>query len=392
MTDKTQISIRALSIKPSLTLEISAKAKALEAEGKNICSLSAGEPDFDTPDFIVEATLKALKDGKTRYGPAAGDPELREAIAEKQSTINEVPTTAKNVLVTNGGKQAIYNLFQVILNPGDEVLIPSPYWLSYPEITLLAGAKPIKIKSSTKDKFKININSLEEKVNEKTRLLILNSPNNPTGCVLSIEEMNNISDFLRKHPKILLMSDEIYEFLVSSNQVHHSFAKIAPDLQNRIFTVNGFAKAWAMTGWRIGYLTGNPQVIKKAIALQSQSTSNVCSFAQKGAIAALQGSKNCVYEMASIYNKRRDLITNRLKNIKEISFVKPQGAFYVFPEINFKDIDSISFCKQALDKVGLAIIPGIAFGDNRCIRISYASSNKMLNDGIDRLERLISYF
>ncbi len=392
MTDKTQISIRALSIKPSLTLEISAKAKALEAEGKNICSLSTGEPDFDTPDFIVEATLKALKDGKTRYGPAAGDPELREAIAEKQSTINKVPTTAENVLVTNGGKQAIYNLLQVILNPGDEVLIPSPYWLSYPEITLLAGAKPIKTKSSTKDDFRINIASLEEKTTKKTRLLILNSPNNPTGCVLSIKEINDIAEFLRRHPKILLMSDEIYEFLISSNQAHHSFAKIAPDLQNRIFTVNGFAKAWAMTGWRVGYLTGNPQVIKKAIAIQSQSTSNVCSFAQKGAIAALQGSKNCVHEMASIYNKRRDLITNRLTRIKEISFVHPQGAFYVFPEINLKNIGSISFCNKALETVGLAIVPGIAFGDDRCIRISYASSIKTLNDGIDRLESLISSF
>ncbi len=392
MTDKTQISIRALSIKPSLTLEISAKAKALEAAGENICSLSAGEPDFDTPDFIIEATLKALKDGKTRYGPAAGDPELREAIAEKQSTMNKVPTKAENVLVTNGGKQAIYNLLQVILNPGDEVLIPSPYWLSYPEITLLAGAKPIKTKSSTKDNFKINIDSLEEKTNEKTRLLIINSPNNPTGCVLSINEINDIAEFLRRHPKILLMSDEIYEFLLSSNQVHHSFAKIAPDLQNRIFTVNGFAKAWAMTGWRVGYLTGNPEVIKKAIAIQSQSTSNVCSFAQKGAIAALQGSKTCVHQMASIYNKRRDLITNRLKKIKEISFVHPQGAFYVFPEINIKNIDSISFCKQALEKVGLAIVPGIAFGDDKCIRISYAASIKTLNDGIDRFENLVSSF
>lgn len=392
MTDKTQISIRALSIKPSLTLEISAKAKALEAEGKNICSLSAGEPDFDTPDFIVEATLKALKDGKTRYGPAAGDPELREAIAEKQSTINKVPTTAENVLVTNGGKQAIYNLLQVILNPGDEVLIPSPYWLSYPEITLLAGAKPIKTESLPKNDFKINIDSLEEKTNEKTKLLILNSPNNPTGCILSIKEIKDIAEFLRRHPKILLMSDEIYEFLVSSNQVHHSFAKIAPDIQNRIFTVNGFAKAWAMTGWRVGYLTGNSQVIKKAIAIQSQSTSNVCSFAQKGAIAALKGSRNCVHEMASMYNKRRDLITNRLKKIKEISFVHPQGTFYVFPEINLENIDSISFCKQALEKVGLAIVPGIAFGDDRCIRISYASSIKTLNDGIDRFENLISSF
>ena len=390
MTDNSQISIRALSIKPSLTLEISAKAKALKAEGKNICSLSAGEPDFDTPEFIIDATLRALKEGITRYGPAAGDPALREAIAYKQSTINKVPTKPENVLVTNGGKQAIFNLFQVVLNPGDEVLIPSPYWLSYPEITLLAGAKPVKIKSSTKDNFKIDINSLEESVTEKTRLLIINSPSNPTGCVLNEPEIKSISDFLRRHPRILLMSDEIYEFLISPNQVHHSFAKIAPDLKNRIFTVNGFAKAWAMTGWRVGYLTGNTEVIKKAIALQSQSTSNVCSFAQKGAIAALQGSKDCVHEMAEIYNKRRLLIIERLKKIKNISFVPPNGAFYVFPEINLKEIDSISFCKLALEKVGLAIVPGIAFGDDKCIRISYAASNEMINDGIDRLESLLN--
>jgi len=389
MTDKSQISIRALSIKPSLTLEISAKAKALKAEGKNICSLSAGEPDFDTPEFIIDATLKALKDGKTRYGPAAGDPDLREAIAYKQSNINKVPTKTENVLVTNGGKQAIFNLFQVVLNPGDEVLIPSPYWLSYPEITLLAGAKPIKIKSSTKDNFKINIDSLEESVTEKTRLLIINSPSNPTGCVLTKQEINTISDFLRRHPRILLMSDEIYEFLISPNQVHHSFAKIAPDIKNRIFTVNGFAKAWAMTGWRIGYLTGNEEVIKKAIALQSQSTSNVCSFAQKGALAALQGSKDCVHEMAEIYTERRLLITERLKKIKNISFVPPNGAFYAFPEINIEKIDSIGFCKLALEKVGLAIVPGIAFGDNKCIRISYATSKDIINDGIDRLEKLL---
>ncbi len=392
MTDKSQISIRALSIQPSLTLEISAKAKALRAEGKNICSLSAGEPDFDTPEFIVDATLKALKDGKTRYGPAAGDPELREAIAQKQSNINKVPTKAENVLVTNGGKQAIYNLFQVVLNPGDEVLIPSPYWLSYPEITLLAGAKPIMVTSSTKDHFKIDINSLEQKVTERTRLLIINSPSNPTGCVLTEQEMITISDFLRRHPRILLMSDEIYEFLIAADQIHHSFAKIAPDLKNRIFTVNGFAKAWAMTGWRIGYLTGNAEVIKKAIALQSQSTSNVCSFAQKGAIAALQGSKDCIHQMAQIYNDRRLLIVERLKKIKNISFVPPNGAFYVFPEINLEEIDSISFCQLALEKVGLAIVPGIAFGDDKCVRISYAASNEMINDGIDRLDNLLNLF
>ncbi len=391
MTDKSQISIRALSIKPSLTLEISAKAKALKAAGENICSLSAGEPDFDTPEFIVDATLKALKDGITRYGPAAGDPELREAIAQKQSNINKVPTKAENVLVTNGGKQAIYNLFQVVLNPGDEVLIPSPYWLSYPEITLLAGAKPIKVESSTEDNFKIDINSLEEKVTNNTRLLIINTPSNPTGCVLTEQELIDIADFLRRHPRILLMSDEIYEFLISTEQIHHSFAKIAPDLRNRVFTVNGFAKAWAMTGWRIGYLTGNDEVIRKAIALQSQSTSNVCSFAQKGAIAALQSSKDCVHQMAQIYNNRRLLIIERLKKIKNISFVPPNGAFYVFPQINLDDIDSISFCKFALEKVGLAVVPGIAFGDNKCIRISYAASKEMINDGLDRLERVLNY-
>jgi len=388
MTDKSQISIRALSIQPSLTLEIGAKAKALKAEGKSICSLSAGEPDFDTPEFIIDATLKALKDGKTRYGPAAGDPELREAIAQKQTDVNKVPTKADNVLVTNGGKQAIYNLFQVVLNPGDEVLIPSPYWLSYPEIALLAGAKPIKINSSLKNEFKIDINSLEENVTEKTRLLIINSPSNPTGCILTSQEMHTISDFLRRHPKILLMSDEIYEYLIAPDQIHHSFAKIAPDLKNRIFTVNGFAKAWAMTGWRIGYLTGNTEVIKKAIALQSQSTSNVCSFAQAGALAALQGPKDCVNQMAKIYNNRRLLIVERLEKIKNISFVIPKGAFYVFPQINLEEIDSITFCKLALEKVGLAIVPGIAFGNDKCIRISYAASNKMINDGLDRLEKL----
>ena len=391
MTDKSQISIRALSIQPSLTLEIGAKAKALKAEGKSICSLSAGEPDFDTPEFIIDATLKALKDGKTRYGPAAGDPELREAIAQKQTDVNKVPTKADNVLVTNGGKQAIYNLFQVVLNPGDEVLIPSPYWLSYPEIALLAGAKPIKINSSLKNEFKIDINSLEENVTEKTRLLIINSPSNPTGCILTSQEMHTISDFLRRHPKILLMSDEIYEYLISPDQIHHSFAKIAPDLKNRIFTVNGFAKAWAMTGWRIGYLTGNTEVIKKAIALQSQSTSNVCSFAQAGALAALQGPKDCVNQMAKIYNNRRLLIVERLEKIKNISFVIPKGAFYVFPEINHEEIDSITFCKLALEKVGLAIVPGIAFGNDKCIRISYAASNEMINDGLDRLEKLFKY-
>ena len=390
MSETPLISKRAQSIEPSLTLEISAKAKALKAEGKDICSLSAGEPDFDTPEFIVEAAIKALKDGITRYGPAAGDPELREAIALKQTEINKVPTKQQNVLITNGGKQAIFNLFQVLLNPGDEVLIPSPYWLSYPEITRLAGAKPIKINSSTQEGFKINIQKLQEKVTERTRLLIINSPSNPTGRVISLQELKEIADFLRKNPNILLMSDEIYEFLISKDKPHYSFAQVAPDLENRIFIVNGFAKAWAMTGWRIGYLVGNTKVINKAIALQSQSTSNVCSFAQRGALAALQGPKDCIEKMVKTYANRREILTSSLQKLEDVSLVKPEGAFYAFPEIKRANMNSIDFCKKALDKVGLALVPGVAFGNDHCIRISCSASNENIIEGINRLKILLS--
>ena len=389
MTDKSQISIRALSIKPSLTLEISAKANALKAEGKNICSLSAGEPDFDTPEFIIDATLKALKDGKTRYGPAAGDPELREAIAQKQSTINKVPTKIENVLVTNGGKQAIYNLFQVILNIGDEVLIPAPYWLSYPEIVRLAGAKPVEIKSNPLDNFKLDIDRLEQNVTKKTRLLIINSPNNPTGKIMSREEMNHVVDFLKRHPRVLLMSDEIYEYLIAKGKTHYNFSSIGKDLSERIFTVNGFAKGWAMTGWRVGYLIGNEEVIQKASALQSQSTSNVCSFAQKGALAALKGSKECVTKMVETYNQRRELLIKGLNAIPGISLNSPEGAFYAFPKIEKGNLSSMDFCKLALDRVGLAMVPGIAFGEDKCIRVSCAVSSETIEDGLNRLNDLM---
>ena len=359
-------------------------------KGVDICSLSAGEPDFDTPEFIIEATLKALKNGITRYGPAAGDPELREAIAWKLSEVNKIPTNTENILVTNGGKQAIYNFFQVILDPGDEVLIPSPYWLSYPEITLLAGAKPVIVKASNNQNFRIDIEKLESKVSEKTKLLIINSPNNPTGLVMTLEEMKEITDFLERHPKILLMSDEIYEFILAKGQSHISFASIAPDLKNRIFTVNGFAKGWAMTGWRVGYLEGNTDIIKKATALQSQSTSNVCSFAQRGALAAIQGSKECIQNMADSYNSRRKILVEGLEKMERIKLTKPQGAFYAFPKINNKTISSIEFCKLALEKVGLSLIPGAAFGEDDCVRLSCAASSKVIQDGLKRLEKFLT--
>ncbi len=383
------ISERAATLQPSLTLAINARAKELSKEGRNICSLSAGEPNFDTPPFIVEAAIKALRDGITRYGPAAGDPELREAIALKQREINKTSTSIENVLVTNGGKQAIYNLFQVILNPGDEVLIPSPYWLSYPEVVRLALAKPIVLPSSSESAFTINQEALEASITNKTRLLIINSPANPTGRVMTEKELNQIAEIIRRHPQLLVMSDEIYEFLLEGDQIHHSFEAIAPDLKDRIFTVNGFAKGWAMTGWRVGYLIGNSKVIKAATALQSHSTSNVCSFAQRGAVAALKNSMDCVFNMAKIYRTRRNALTIGLNQIDGISLVPPKGAFYAFPQLPKGSPNSVEFCELALEEVGLAMIPGKVFGDDRCIRVSCAVSNEIIAEGLGRLSRFI---
>ena len=252
-----ELSQRAIALKPSLTLEISAKAKALQNEGRDICSLSAGEPDFNTPDFITQAAREALANGMTRYGPAAGDPELREAIAQKLTQENGCPTTEDQVLVTNGGKQAIYNLFQVLLNPGDEVLIPAPFWLSYPEMAALAGAASVIVPTSASAGFALDLDRLERSITPKTRLLVLNSPGNPTGRVASLDELKALAELLRRHPRVLVMSDEIYEYLLAEGEVHHSFASVAEDLRHRCFTVNGFAKGWAMTGWRLG-VSGRP--------------------------------------------------------------------------------------------------------------------------------------
>ncbi len=389
MNNTDSISQRALELKPSLTLEISALAQSLKNQGKDICSLSAGEPDFDTPDFIKDAAIRAIKEGQTKYGPAGGDPELREAIAYKLKTVNNILTTSENVQITNGGKQAIFNLIQVLLNPGDEVLIPCPYWVSYPAITRFANAIPIFVDSYPETGFELDINKLEQNITNKTKLIILNSPCNPSGRIMNLEELNKIAEVLRRHKHIYVLSDEIYEFLISPNEKHYSLSGIAPDLIDRVFIVNGFAKAWAMTGWRVGYLQGNVEIIKKAIALQSQSTSNVCTFAQKGAIAAIKNSPKGIDFMINSYNERRNKLTVAIKDIKNLQLESQHGAFYAFPSLN-KDLpDSLEFCKMALEREGLAIIPGIAFGNDRCIRISCSVSEEIINEGIQRLTNLI---
>ena len=383
------LSSRARALEPSLTLEIAAKAKQLRADGRDICSLSAGEPDFDTPAFIRTAAAEALERGHTRYGPAAGEPALRAAIAHKLSTENGVPTEAAQVLVTNGGKQALFNLFQVLLEPGDELLLPSPYWLSYPEMARLAGAAVRFIPSDASAGFRLQADALEAAISPASRLLVLNSPSNPTGMVLSRPELEAIAAVLRRHPQVAVVCDEIYEFLLAPGHKHHSFAALAPDLAHRVFIVNGLAKGWAMTGWRVGWLAGHGAVIQAAIALQSQTTSNVCSFAQFGALAAINGTRDCVHAMAEQFNGRRQLLSDGLRSLPGLTLMPPEGAFYAFPDISSTGLDSMTLCNRLLDEVGLAVVPGVAFGDDRCIRLSCAAGPATIEDGLNRLRRFL---
>lgn len=390
MLSPLRLSARAEALQPSLTLAIAARAKQLRAEGQDVCSLSAGEPDFETPAFIRQAATAALESGHTRYGPAAGEPELREAIALKLSVENGIPTSAFQVVVTNGGKQALYNLFQVLLGPGDELLLPSPYWLSYPEMAQLAGATVRLLPSAAAEGFRFDAGRLEAAITPASKLLVLNSPGNPTGAVLSRAELEAIADVLRRHPQVAVVCDEIYEFLLTPGQEHHSFGAVAPDLLDRLFVVNGLAKGWAMTGWRIGYLAGPEAVLAAASALQSQSTSNVCSFAQYGALAAIRGPRDCVRAMAEQFNQRRALLTAGLQAIAGLTLTPPSGAFYAFPDVSAFGLDSMTFCNRLLEQEGLAVVPGVAFGDDRCIRLSCAASPATIHDGLERLERFLA--
>ncbi|MFM8937250.1 MAG: pyridoxal phosphate-dependent aminotransferase [Vulcanococcus sp.] len=390
MSRSLTLSARAETLQPSLTLAIAAKAKALKADGKDICSLSAGEPDFDTPAFIRQAAAAALERGHTRYGPAAGEPALREAIAAKLSGENAVPTRPEQVLVTNGGKQALFNLFQVLLGPGDELLLPAPFWLSYPDMAQLAGASVRLIPSSAAEGFRLDPARLEAAITPASKLLVLNSPGNPTGTVLSRQELEAIAAVLRRHPQVAVVCDEIYEFLLAPGHAHHSFAAVAPDLADRVFSVNGFAKGWAMTGWRIGWLAGPTAVVKAAIALQSQSTSNVCSFAQYGALAAISGPRDCVQAMAEQFSQRRRLLSDGLRAIPGLQLLPPEGAFYAFPDISSSGLDSMTVCNRLLEEQGLAVVPGVAFGDDRCIRLSCAASPATIDDGLARLGRFMA--
>jgi aspartate aminotransferase len=383
-----KLSARAAALQPSLTLAISAKAKALQADGQDICSLSAGEPDFETPAFIRAAASAALEAGHTRYGMAAGELPLRLAIAAGLSD-SGMAVGPDQVLVTNGGKQALYNLFQVLLDPGDEVLLPAPFWLSYPEMVQLAGAVVKVLPSDAASGFRLDLQALEALITPRSRLLILNTPTNPTGAVLQKQELEAVAELLRRHPQLAVVCDEIYEHLLAEGEQHHRLACLAPDLADRLFLVNGFAKGWAMTGWRIGYMVGPRAVVKAAVALQSQSTSNVCTFAQYGALAALQGPMQSVQAMAASFSQRRKQLSDGLRQLPGLVLVPPKGAFYAFPDVGSYGLGSVGFCEKLLEQEGLALVPGAAFGDDRCVRLSCAVSSATIDEGLGRLSRFL---
>ncbi len=383
-----KLSQREQQVTPSLTLAIDSKAKAMKAEGIDIISLSAGEPDFDTPLHIKEAAQKALQDGKTRYGPVAGEPKLKIAIANKLHSENGLDLPPENIIVTNGGKHSLYGLIMAIIDPGDEVIIPAPYWVSYPEMVKLAGGIPVIVHTENNG-YKITPDQLKSSITPKTKLFVLNSPSNPTGVVYSPEELKALADIIVEHD-LLVVSDEIYEKIVYDGVKQISIASLNSEIFKRTLISNGFAKGYAMTGWRIGYLAGDINIIKAVSKIQGHSTSNVCTFAQYGAITALESDQECVEIMRLAFTERRKFILERVNSIPNISCVKPDGAFYVFLNIGKTGMDSLTFCEQLLESEKLAVIPGIAFGCNDHIRLSYATDLISLEKALDRLEKFIT--
>lgn len=383
-----KLAARISQVTPSITLAISAKAKAMKAEGIDVCSFSAGEPDFDTPEHIKAAAKQALDAGKTKYGPEAGEPKLREAIANKLKTDNGLDYKPENVIVTNGGKHSLFNLMLALIDPGDEVVIPAPYWLSYPEMVKLAGGIPVIVQTDGKNQYKITPEQLSAAITPKTKLFVLNSPSNPTGVVYTPAEIEALAKVVVEKD-IFVVSDEIYEKIIYDDAQQVTIGSFGPEIFQRTFISNGFAKAYSMTGWRVGYLAGPLQAIKAASNVQGHSTSNVCTFAQYGAIAALTSPQDCVEEMRQAFAKRRQVMLERVSAIPGLSCPKPDGAFYLFIDVSKTGLASLEFCDKLLESYQVAAIPGVAFGADDCIRLSYATDLDTINKGMDRLDKFV---
>jgi len=381
-----KISRRAALLSPSLTLVIDSKAKQMKAEGQDVVGFGAGEPDFDTPQHIKDAAIKALAEGFTKYTPASGIPELRQAIADKFKRENGLNYKPSQVVVSCGGKHSCYNVILATCEDGDEVIIPAPYWLSYPEMVKLAGATPVILNTTDQTEFKVTPAQLRAAITPRTRLFILNSPSNPTGSVYTPEEIKALGDICVEK-NVLIMSDEIYEHLLYDGAKHQSVASFSQSHYDHTIVVHGFAKAWSMTGWRLGFLAA-PEPIAKAIdAVQSHSTSNPTSFAQKGAVAALNGPQDHLKGWLAEFNRRRTFAWQKLNSLPGISCVNAKGAFYLFPNISKTGLNSSDFCARLLEAEKVAAVPGIAFGADDCIRLSYATSMSSIEKGLERMDR-----
>ena len=389
-----ELSKKALSIKASSTMAITAQASEMKYMGYDVVSFGAGEPDFATPEHICEAAKRAIDDGYTKYTDAAGMFELREVISHKFHNFNHLDYAPDQIVVSNGGKHSLTNAFTAIINDGDEVLIPAPYWVSYPAMTILAGGVPVIVKATKENSYKVTVEQLEAAATDKTKALVINSPNNPTGMIYSRAELEAIADFAIRHD-IFVISDEIYEGLFYTEERHVSIASLSDEMYKRTITVNGLAKSYAMTGWRIGYAGAPKEIAVILKRIQSQQASNPNSIAQKAAVAAIAGDQTCVREMNQAYNSRRKYIYNRVINIKYLSAVEPHGAFYVFVDATemfgkkYKGQEiktAADIAKFLLDDYYVAIVPCADFGFDDHFRLSYATSQERIEEGMNRIE------
>ncbi len=376
------------SIPPSVSLAVTSKAKSLAAAGEDVCSFAAGEPDFDTPDIIKNAAEKALRRGETKYTPAVGLVKLRESIVMKLHSENGLVYSPGEVIVSDGAKHSLFNIFMAILSAGDEVIIPAPYWLSYPEMVKIAGGVPVFVQGEESQGFKITPTTLEAAITKQTRAIIINSPSNPIGIVYSREELKALANVAVKH-NCLIVSDEIYEKMVYDGVEHVSIGSLGNDIFEHTITVNGFSKAFAMTGWRLGYLAAPSPIAKVVATLQSHSTSGPNTFAQYGAVAALESASEEVSKMVAAFSERRELMYEKLSAIDGISCVNPQGAFYMLPNISAFGLGSVEFTERLLEEEKVAAVPGVAFGCDSNIRLSYACSKKNIEEGLARLAAFV---
>lgn len=396
-----QLSQRVQAIKPSPTLAVTARAAQLKASGRDIISLGAGEPDFDTPQHIKDAATEAIRSGFTKYTAVGGTPSLKQAVVNKFKRDNGLEYTRAQVLVSCGGKQSFFNLVQAFINPGDEVIIPAPYWVSYPDMVLLAGGKPVIIQAGIAQGFRITPDQLEAAITSRTRLVVLNSPSNPSGAVYSLDELAALGEVLRRHPDILIASDDMYEHILLQDQTFSNILNACPDLYPRTVVMNGVSKAYAMTGWRIGYCAGPLALITAMENVQSQSTSNPTSISQVAAEAALNGDQQCITPMVAAFRERHQFVVEQLNDIHGVDCLYAGGAFYAFPDVScaihrlhkdgiLPNATDLSMSEYLLETAGVAVVPGSAFGLEGYIRLSFATSMSQLEQALARLTTAIN--